>query len=403
MLAAVLARDENQSALLVGPRGTGKSLVLQVALQRVASRMAAAKEGGTSAASASAALATLGHGLPFVAVHINGYTIADDHSAVREISAQLAIDPEAATAAAEAEADAIAAADTEPAKPVVRKRGRRAAETRVKRRTVAHACVRSHRQTFEQHLAFVTATLRDGKLAGTPVVLVIDEFDVFCARTKQSLLYNLLDLTQDASVRFALVGLTTRLDVVDLLEKRLRSRFSHRQLLFSQPSREDYEALARAALALPSTSHILRACEALNRQALESTLPDVSPLEASLLGAMAHLETLGGDERSAPPYNFDMAFREYGRFTRAQGATTLPAHRDVALKAFERLVAHGLVVMTAVAPEAGEATRSAAHMSRHSQLLRLGLEPEVFVDAVRQGTLELPTALRHWIVHGEQT
>ena len=152
-----------------------------------------------------------------------------------------------------------------------------------------------------------------------------------------------------------------------------------------------------------AASHILRACEALNRQALESTLPDVSPLEASLLGAMAHLETLGGDERSAPPYNFDMAFREYGRFTRAQGATTLPAHRDVALKAFERLVAHGLVVMTAVAPEAGEATRSAAHMSRHSQLLRLGLEPEVFVDAVRQGTLELPTALRHWIVHGEQT
>lgn len=148
---------------------------------------------------------------------------------------------------------------------------------------------------------------------------------------------------------------------------------------------------------------MVRAGDALHRQALESTLPDVSPLEASLLGAMAHLEMLGDDERSAPAYNFEMAFREYGRFTRAQGASTLPAHRDVALKAFERLVAHGLVVMTALAPEAGEATRSAAHMSRHSQLLRLGLEPEVFVDAVRHGTLELPTALRHWIVHGEQT
>lgn len=51
-------------------------------------------------------------------------------------------------------------------------------------------------------------------------------------------------------VRFALVGLTTRLDVVDLLEKRLRSRFSHRQLLFSQPSREDYEAVRDARPAL---------------------------------------------------------------------------------------------------------------------------------------------------------
>lgn len=197
--------DQQQSPTMTSlssRSGTGKSLVLQVALRRVTLRMAAAKEGGVPA-SASAALATLGHGLPFVAVHINGYTIADDHSAVREISAQLAIDPEAATAAAEAEADATAAADAAAGaasgKPAPRKRGRPAAETRVKRRTVAHACVRSHRQTFEQHLAFVTATLRDGKLAGTPVVLVIDEFDVFCARTKQSLLYNLLDLTQDAS------------------------------------------------------------------------------------------------------------------------------------------------------------------------------------------------------------
>jgi Cdc6-like AAA superfamily ATPase len=46
-------------------------------------------------------------------------------------------------------------------------------------------------------LEYVVATLRDGCATGRPVVLVIDEFDVFCARTKQTLLYNLLDLTQD--------------------------------------------------------------------------------------------------------------------------------------------------------------------------------------------------------------
>jgi len=145
-------------------------------------------------------MGALGHGLPFVTVHINGHAITDDHSAVREISAQLAIDPEAATAAATAEKDSAAAASSgDSGTPPRRggKRARSAAATRVSRRTVAYACVRAHRQTFEQHLEYVVATLRDGRATDKPVVLVVDEFDVFCSRTKQSLLYNLLDLTQD--------------------------------------------------------------------------------------------------------------------------------------------------------------------------------------------------------------
>ena len=38
------------------------------------------------------------------------------------------------------------------------------------------------------------------------------------------------------SVQVAVIGISTRLDVVDMLEKRLKSRFSHRQLLFTQPN-----------------------------------------------------------------------------------------------------------------------------------------------------------------------
>lgn len=37
------------------------------------------------------------------------------------------------------------------------------------------------------------------------------------------------------SVQVAIIGLTARLDAVDMLEKRLKSRFSHRQLLFLRP------------------------------------------------------------------------------------------------------------------------------------------------------------------------
>lgn len=189
-------------------------MVLQQVLTDLVTELRAADSMGSGAsvsppavaAPASSSLGALGHGLPFVTVHINGYAITDDASAAREISAQLAIDPEAAAAADAAERDAetivqTSSAETSSASPPARhKRGRASATpagTKVERHTVAHACVRAHRQTFEQHLEYVVATLRDGCSTGRPVVLVIDEFDVFCARTKQTLLYNLLDLTQD--------------------------------------------------------------------------------------------------------------------------------------------------------------------------------------------------------------
>ncbi|KAJ1971454.1 origin recognition complex subunit 4 [Dimargaris xerosporica] len=47
------------------------------------------------------------------------------------------------------------------------------------------------------------------------------------------------------------IGLTSRLDVVELLEKRVKSRFSHRQLTLSPPSQfKSYLALAKSTLQL---------------------------------------------------------------------------------------------------------------------------------------------------------
>lgn len=91
------------------------------------------------------------------------------------------------------------------------------------------------RKSFDQHLSFVVGAMRDGRASNVPVVLVLDHFEGFAESRKQTLLYNLFDLTQSASVQVAVIGLTSRLDAVDMLEKRLKSRFSHRQLLFTTP------------------------------------------------------------------------------------------------------------------------------------------------------------------------
>ncbi|KAK2032451.1 PHD-finger domain-containing protein [Colletotrichum zoysiae] len=67
------------------------------------------------------------------------------------------------------------------------------------------------------------------------VVFVIDEFDMFAAHPRQTLLYNLFDIAQARKAPIAVLGCTTRMDVVEMLEKRVKSRFSHRYVYLSPP------------------------------------------------------------------------------------------------------------------------------------------------------------------------
>lgn len=74
-------------------------------------------------------------------------------------------------------------------------------------------------------------------------IFVLDEFDTFARRSKQSLLYCLLDSLQSLGVQAAVVGITTRHDCLDLMEKRVRSRFSQRTVDVCLP---------RGAVAVPA-------------------------------------------------------------------------------------------------------------------------------------------------------
>ncbi|KAB5532744.1 origin recognition complex subunit 4 C-terminus-domain-containing protein [Coniochaeta sp. 2T2.1] len=65
------------------------------------------------------------------------------------------------------------------------------------------------------------------------VVFIMDEFDLFATHARQTLLYNLFDIAQARKAPIAVLGLTTRIDVVETLEKRVKSRFSHRYVYLS--------------------------------------------------------------------------------------------------------------------------------------------------------------------------
>ncbi|KAF2002382.1 P-loop containing nucleoside triphosphate hydrolase protein [Amniculicola lignicola CBS 123094] len=65
------------------------------------------------------------------------------------------------------------------------------------------------------------------------VIFVMDEFDLFAQHPRQTLLYNLFDIAQSRKAPIVVLGLTTRIDVANSLEKRVKSRFSHRYVHLS--------------------------------------------------------------------------------------------------------------------------------------------------------------------------
>lgn len=67
------------------------------------------------------------------------------------------------------------------------------------------------------------------------MIFILDEFDLFTTHPRQTLLYNLFDIAQARKAPIAVLGLTTKIDVVEALEKRVKSRFSHRYVHLPLP------------------------------------------------------------------------------------------------------------------------------------------------------------------------
>ncbi|KAK6244296.1 hypothetical protein QUC31_010705 [Theobroma cacao] len=118
-----------------------------------------------------------------------------------------------------------------------------------------HQLLFSKVASFDDNSQFLIAMLRECGLAHKTIIFVLDEFDLF-AQAKQRLLYSLLDAMQSVTSQAVVIGVSCRLDVDQLLEKRVRSRFSHRKLLFLPPSKEDTERFLEHILSLPKDSSL---------------------------------------------------------------------------------------------------------------------------------------------------
>ncbi|QLG72240.1 hypothetical protein HG535_0C05940 [Zygotorulaspora mrakii] len=66
------------------------------------------------------------------------------------------------------------------------------------------------------------------------VIFIFDEIDQFAGPVRQTLLYNLFDMVEHARVPVCIFGCTTKLNILEYLEKRVKSRFSQRIIYMPQ-------------------------------------------------------------------------------------------------------------------------------------------------------------------------
>ena len=165
ILGDTVTGGQNNSVLLVGARGSGKTLVLDSALRQLREA----------------------HGERIMTVRLSGMLHSDEKVGMRGIAAQLC------RAGDELEFSRAAG--------------------------------------FLENVAFMRSEVltRCWRARGA-VVFVLEEFDLFArggANSKQTLLYSVMDLLQQNTVRAAaVVGVTCRHSAVEMLEKRVRSRDS---------------------------------------------------------------------------------------------------------------------------------------------------------------------------------
>ncbi|XP_035657819.1 origin recognition complex subunit 4-like [Branchiostoma floridae] len=371
---------ESNSALIIGPRGAGKTMLL------------------------SSVLAELKENRDFrdnvLEVHLNGLLQTDDRIALKEITRQLQL------------------------------------ENVVGNRVFG---------SFADNLAFLLEALKKGSRDSQAVLFVLEEFDLFAHHKNQTLLYNLFDVAQSQQAPITVIGLTCRLDVIELLEKRVKSRFSHRQIhLFNSLTFDQYLRVFRSLLVLPAEfrdkkfcgkwnkhveslsddpgvtsilrklydtskdirtlkmflmlpvaricpshprlemSDFVEAHKILTADSKSNTLHGLSVLELCLVVAMRRLSDVFVNQ----PFNFQMVYNEYQKFVQTRSYAVQSFDRPVVLKAFEHLQQMELV-------RAAEGAGIGGRGQKEFRPMLLMIDKSQLMQAIQKYPA-CPTEVKHW-------
>ncbi|EDR12866.1 uncharacterized protein LACBIDRAFT_323655 [Laccaria bicolor S238N-H82] len=218
LLEGSVIRGEGNSCLLLGPRASGKSKLLDSCLEKLQTK-------------------------PIV-IRLSGWAQRNDRLALREIAIQLSQQTGTTFLSAndpteeeiENEEDANPFLDQDP---------------------IQHATGSTAVLPPASHLPALISVI---PTLAHPTVIILDAFDLFALHPRQSLLYCLLDTVQSCHAGqgrkgLAVIGVTSRVDTVQLLEKRVKSRFSGRTIRTGPPTTFTHWLGTVETLLLPHVRH----------------------------------------------------------------------------------------------------------------------------------------------------
>ena len=97
---------------------------------------------------------------------------------------------------------------------------------------------------FAEYMDFVLYALKNSTSQAIPLIIILEEFELFTNHAKQTLLYNLFDITQTSTTPIFVIGISSDLLVLEKLEKRVKSRFSHQFLhLYSLENKTEFKSI----------------------------------------------------------------------------------------------------------------------------------------------------------------
>jgi len=374
---------ESNSTLLIGNRGCGKTMIVNKLLDNLNKEFNKEKQ-------------------TFLTVRLNGLIQSDDRLALKEMIYQLSQE---------------------------------------------EAMENLNSTSFSEVLSYLLNVLSIGTKTSMPVIIILDEFDLFTQHNKQTLLYNLFDIAQSNQNPIVVIGLTCQLNVVELLEKRVKSRYSHRQILCFPPLEiENFEKIIINSLKIPENipninenyvkafnneidnifkdesmkliinrlfditnnpRNFLKIClepiyklsinepypkvndflDSYTRQYIDSKtelLKGTSILELCLIIAMKCLL-----EKHIEVFNFEMIYNEYKKFVQKIEATgngrEIFFKKQVAMKALEHLISIELVLPT----------EASGKCPKEYRMMKVLLEPNQITQAVLKHS-ECPTSIKQW-------
>ncbi|XP_034641061.1 origin recognition complex subunit 4 isoform X4 [Trachemys scripta elegans] len=379
LLKRTTIHGESNSALIIGPRGSGKTMLLNHVLKELM-EVKQVREN-------------------LLQVHLNGLLQTNDKIALKEITRQLQME-----------------------------------------NVVGDKVFGS----FAENLAFLLDALKKGdRDSSCPVLFILDEFDLFVHHKNQTLLYNLFDISQSAQTPVTVIGLTCRQDILELLEKRVKSRFSHRQIyLMNSFDFKQYLRIFKEQLYLPAEflykpfiqkwnknvqslsedrtvqdvlrnhfhcskdlrslhmllmlalssitishpfmtgSDLLEASKLCRMDSKANIVHGLSVLEICLIIAMKHLN----DVYEGEPFNFQMVYNEFQKFIQRKAHSLYNFEKPVVMKAFEHLLQLELIK-----PLEGLPVRA----QREYLLMKLLLDNNQIMDAL-QVYPNCPTDVKQW-------